>query len=371
MLDFMEADRTLLCDLNAKIHDPECSPSELCTEQAQAQEKPDAFTYPVLTLPNDITSEIFTRFVPVYPAVPPLTGIASPTTLTHVCRQWRQVALATPALWRAIYNSGRELGEIRDMAKTWIKRSEPYPLSIEINVDSPDVLRGLLMQPSAITTGRWAHLKLRIPSSFSARLGLSSMPILQSLDFFGTLSLFLPYAGFAFYDVPQLRTVCLSDHAVSKISLPWEQLTSLTLLCVHAWEGIKILRQVPNLVTCALRLRSRARPESDLPLLCLEPLTLTLWTSSLLVTGFFASFVTPCLRKLGVHDVFLGAEPISTLGSFILKSGCSLQEVCITGDMTTARCESYRRAFPSIPTFSFPDECEEEDDGDTENCDSS
>ncbi|KAJ7641164.1 hypothetical protein FB45DRAFT_712335, partial [Roridomyces roridus] len=57
---------------------------------------------PVLTLPNEITSEIFVHFLPPYPVCPPMTGLDSPTSLTHICRQWREIALATPKLWRAI-----------------------------------------------------------------------------------------------------------------------------------------------------------------------------------------------------------------------------------------------------------------------------
>ncbi|KAJ6504124.1 hypothetical protein C8R47DRAFT_177927 [Mycena vitilis] len=54
------------------------------------------------TLPNEITSEIFLHFLPVYPRCPPLTGNLSPTCLTHICRRWREIALTTPALWRAM-----------------------------------------------------------------------------------------------------------------------------------------------------------------------------------------------------------------------------------------------------------------------------
>ncbi|KAJ6504128.1 hypothetical protein C8R47DRAFT_1247934 [Mycena vitilis] len=40
------------------------------------------------------------------PTCPPLTGTLSPTLLTIICRQWREIALALPALWRAtVYRS--------------------------------------------------------------------------------------------------------------------------------------------------------------------------------------------------------------------------------------------------------------------------
>ncbi|KAJ6479467.1 hypothetical protein C8R47DRAFT_1019155, partial [Mycena vitilis] len=57
---------------------------------------------PVLTLPTETISEIFIQFFPSYPSRPPLTGNLSPRLLTQICRSWRQIALTTPSIWRAI-----------------------------------------------------------------------------------------------------------------------------------------------------------------------------------------------------------------------------------------------------------------------------
>ncbi|KAJ7020267.1 hypothetical protein C8F04DRAFT_909373, partial [Mycena alexandri] len=66
------------------------------------QEELDSYKYPVLTLPTEIICEIFIHFLPVYPECPPPAGILSPTNLTQICRQWRDIALAIPTLWRAM-----------------------------------------------------------------------------------------------------------------------------------------------------------------------------------------------------------------------------------------------------------------------------
>ena len=144
--------------------EPSISESALLAEQSQVQESFDGYIYPVLTLPNEITSEIFICFLPDYPATPPLTGLASPTTLTHVCRQWRAVALATPVLWRAIkFHTGRTThAQIRRISDEWMKRAGSCSLSIDINTPDGDFVCEIQAEPSA---ERWEHLQLFSPLS--------------------------------------------------------------------------------------------------------------------------------------------------------------------------------------------------------------
>ncbi|KAJ7822363.1 hypothetical protein B0H13DRAFT_1659736, partial [Mycena leptocephala] len=80
-------------------------------------------------LPNEIIFEIFIHFLPIYPAWP-FTGLLSPTTLTHICRQWREITLTTPLLWRAIGLSDERRS---DICNTWLTRSRRCPLSIHVN----------------------------------------------------------------------------------------------------------------------------------------------------------------------------------------------------------------------------------------------
>ncbi|KAJ7187330.1 hypothetical protein C8R46DRAFT_1059491 [Mycena filopes] len=70
--------------------------------RAKEDEEEDPIPYPVLTLPNEIVSEIFIRVLPPYPECPPWKGSLSPSLLTQICRKWREIALSTPELWRAM-----------------------------------------------------------------------------------------------------------------------------------------------------------------------------------------------------------------------------------------------------------------------------
>ncbi|KAJ7704591.1 hypothetical protein B0H17DRAFT_13815 [Mycena rosella] len=103
------ADRARIEGLDARIKEMEAQIQELQyavgalqQEKDSVQGRLDAYTYPVLTLPNEIMSEIFVHFLPVYPQRSPLIGPHSPSLLGQICRKWRDIALSTPALWRAV-----------------------------------------------------------------------------------------------------------------------------------------------------------------------------------------------------------------------------------------------------------------------------
>ncbi|KAJ7882301.1 hypothetical protein B0H13DRAFT_1629544, partial [Mycena leptocephala] len=99
MLSALAADRARVADIEARILELERSLAALRLQKTVVQERLDSYKYPVLRLPNEIVSEIFTHFLPIYPLCPPVAGLLSPTVLTHICRKWREIALTTPDLW--------------------------------------------------------------------------------------------------------------------------------------------------------------------------------------------------------------------------------------------------------------------------------
>ncbi|KAJ7772173.1 hypothetical protein B0H16DRAFT_1768717 [Mycena metata] len=71
MLDRLAADRARVADLEAQILHLHNSISTLRAERNLAQERLDSYRYPILTLPNEITSEVFMHFLPDYLSVLP------------------------------------------------------------------------------------------------------------------------------------------------------------------------------------------------------------------------------------------------------------------------------------------------------------
>ncbi|KAJ7841549.1 hypothetical protein B0H13DRAFT_2676765 [Mycena leptocephala] len=370
MLPGLEADRARVADLQAQISHLERSLSALRIEKTLAQERLDSYKYPVLTLPNEIVSEIFMQFLPPYPLYPPLIGLLSPTLLTHICRKWREIALGTPSLWSALttYHSGINIpfDLVIHAFDIWLNRSRCCPVSLQFDATGSqmDVAEFLaILVPHRV---RLESLDIHLSPSHLPILD-GPMPLLRYLD----LRLLGSGAGtkVVTFEVPLLRTVVLNDVATLSVILPWAQLTSLNLLWVYPHECVPILQQTSSLVRCKLELFPYSnQPWSDITLPCLESLTLQLADPDQPVADFLEIFIVPALRTLEIQEQFLEPNPIESLTAFISKSGCKLEDVEITG-LRSAPEASYLKAFPSIPRFSFNGEerSNESDSSDVDN----
>ncbi|KAJ7659262.1 hypothetical protein DFH06DRAFT_1195391 [Mycena polygramma] len=349
MLPSLEADRARVAELEVQILELERSLSALRTAQALVQDRLNSYTYAVLTLPSELVSEIFINFLPTYPSPPPLYGSCSPCLVTQICQRWRQIALATPALWRTISISGHDARELAPI-HIWLRRSKHCPLLIKVKAahSAPHVSEALTA--FFAHRSRWEQVDFEaFPSHLSTIEGPLPLPLLRCLH----LSLYeTPASTIAtFSDAPMLRTAFLNYAAAAKIALPWAQLTSLTLSWVIPEEWVPVLQQTVNLVHCSLEVTrgGTGDPPADIKLVCLKSLALKARKA---VDGCLETFIFPALHHLEVPESFLGANPIETLSSFISKSGCKLHEIRIIG-ATEVLIDSYRQAFPSIPNVSF------------------
>ncbi|KAF8169041.1 hypothetical protein K438DRAFT_1856062 [Mycena galopus ATCC 62051] len=360
MLAHLAADRALVTDIDAKILDLERSIFALRTEKQLVQERLNSYKYPVLTLPNELTVEIFIHFLPPYPDYSLFTGHDSPTLLAQVCRQWREIALETPTLWRAMSLSDPSIQFERKahLLDTWLSRSRCCPLSIHFSKDDiDDELHASEILAAVVPhRTRWEYLDLDLSPSHIAIIQ-GPMPLLCCLD------LTLDDGTISFREAPSLRSITLRATPPSKIAFPLQQITSLTLHLVYRSEYAAILQQTSNLVHCELSIVYDWRGTGDLPpehaieLPCLESLAL-LNEEPPDRAGFLGDFLVPALRSLRINESFLEPAPIDELASFISKSSCKLQQVCVRSRIEglVVSKASYREAFPSIHRFSFGDE---------------
>ncbi|KAJ7659265.1 hypothetical protein DFH06DRAFT_438750 [Mycena polygramma] len=178
------ADRARIANIEAEIRKLKRAIRGFRYEQDTIRARLDSYKYPVLTLPNELVSEIFLHFLPIYPACPPLTGCLSPNSLLQICRKWRQIALATPALWRAVKISFMHDEEQAPAVQAWLSRSGCYPLSIEAHQEMD--IEGQLLDVIAAHCTRWEHVKLQL--TLSDLPAHSSLPMLRQLELCQKLS---------------------------------------------------------------------------------------------------------------------------------------------------------------------------------------
>lgn len=67
--------------------------------------------------------------------------------------------------------------------------------------------------------------------------------------------------------------------------------------------------------------------------------------------GLLATFTTPALRRLRVAEALLQPDPVGTLVLLVSRSGCALEEICITGSSFPEHL--YRDALPDVASFKF------------------
>ncbi|KAJ7641198.1 hypothetical protein FB45DRAFT_1124739 [Roridomyces roridus] len=345
------ADRARVAAIDTEVSELEERIRVLQLEREPCKRRLDAYIYPVLTLPNEITSEIFIHFLPPYPACPRLRGLESPTSLTHICRQWREIALATPKLWRAFstFCTGKEAAQAR-VVQTWLDRSRSCQLSIRMVMGDLDALVAILLHRQ-----RWQNVELVIASS-EAALIKGPFPLLESLslsvdDFHYT------HPTTSFGDFPRLQAVTVDD-ARHGNWLPASQFTSLTFEDVASENYLPLLHGAANLVRLNLiHCDAGEPPQNGVNLARLETLVIVDdppegGTSSRLLD----MFTVPALHSLCISGELLGSDPISSLNLLISRSGCKLQQVLVTGESPNVPEKFFRAAFPSIPKIAFDSE---------------
>ncbi|KAJ6457795.1 hypothetical protein C8R47DRAFT_169746 [Mycena vitilis] len=356
---YLAAARARIADIRAQLLQLEETFERLQDEQASLQGELDGYIYPVLTLPNEIISEIFVHFLPVYPVRPRKTGLLSPGLLCQICRAWRQIALSTPTLWRAVRVSPAEEitstgleAELRAL-ETWLTRSRSCPLSIKIE----SAIFGHRVLPPFIEAiaphcERWEHIKLFGPLAYFRSIE-GPLPLLRSLAL-GFSTQMGPASVIVFHKAPLLHRLTLSlylDHYTSMI--PWSQLTVLIVHIIQPKECRLILNLTHRLVHCRLIVNESKEqtrtPQPTMTLLHLEMLVLQVRYAHGKADGLFGSLTLPALRRLQVSASLLQPGPVAGLRALVSRSACALQRVHIIGPTGTFdACEPCRKTWPAI-----------------------
>ncbi|KAF7366768.1 F-box domain-containing protein [Mycena sanguinolenta] len=254
------AERTQIEQLDAQILDLENSLQTLRNARNSLQQKLDDYTYPILTLPPEIVADIFGHYLLPYPLCSRAFGPRSPTTLSRICHSWREIALSTPTLWRAIslyISSSTDLPKRLECLQSWLALSRSCPLSIRLEgqiFSQPDSRLDFGPFIAAIIphSARWEYLKVELPLDYQHH-GLQGLRACSSLR---GLSLSGGWWGpdwNPFFEAPQLRAVVLEQFCLNPTPhFIWAQLTTLRVDLIPPSRFMDILHHTVNLVHCRL-----------------------------------------------------------------------------------------------------------------------
>ncbi|KAJ7152949.1 hypothetical protein C8R46DRAFT_478893 [Mycena filopes] len=313
----------------------------------------------MLTLPPEITSEIFVHCLSDYPEFPPLydTTQNSPLALCRICHAWRDVALATPRLWRAIditidSRSGAHLPQMLSLLQLWLARSGDGPLSLRLIIwlDSSLPVIERFCQTLAPHRHRLQNLVLDAKSEHLDFLR-GAMPLLRDLTLGWTHSNIGERTDL-FDQIPRLRNLVLQSFDRGHMQLPLAQLTSIDVQSLYTADCVNILRAAPNLLHCRFSILEDLDhiPNAIPAHHNLRHLILDMEEG--LNDSLVVNLTLPALRTLKLYE---NGATHAALTAFISRSQCRLDELCITEATLTEA--AYREALPSIRviTVEIPD----------------
>ncbi|KAJ7633148.1 hypothetical protein FB45DRAFT_522992 [Roridomyces roridus] len=359
----LAATRARIAQLGAEMEKLQRLMDSLLAEREKCHQTLADYKYPILTLPAEITSEIFLQFLPSYPERSRVIGPHSPSFLLQICRQWRDVALTTPALWSTVelilrVDSSRYHAQQLDLLKMWLQRSGNCSLSVLlesiIGVDDDRTIVEECIDALLCHASRWQDMEI-ILSPEGLRKIAGSMPLLHSLTIGMESREERPKTPVAlFTDAPALKRVLLyGSFDPFLVALPWFQITTLRAEALYAKEAIEILRHATMLEDCSLDILSNDSPEPStassippLPLRSLRLQSVGAFTDEM--HQLFKALRLPVLQTLSVREDFLGPDPVATLAA-VCRNGYP-HEIEVIRPRTSR--ESYAGAFP-LASFTF------------------
>ncbi|KAJ7167731.1 hypothetical protein C8R46DRAFT_255959 [Mycena filopes] len=227
---------------------------EVEQRKAAVQAALDAVIFPILTLPPEITVEIFLHYAVAVHAHrldprPPPKDILN---LTMICRGWRDLALSIPGLWSIldarIMRRVPAQGEMAAVADSWFSRAGALPLCLRWMGD-PAELDAVLHQHAP----RLQDLSLTMAVSHVCDLvDTLSFPLLQTLNLSDFAANILPSTTppiLAFRATPRLRHLYVYGISPpSLVGIQWELLESLRMSFVPGHQCLDIISQAPSLL---------------------------------------------------------------------------------------------------------------------------
>ncbi|KAJ7167673.1 hypothetical protein C8R46DRAFT_1191754 [Mycena filopes] len=323
--------RRRLVELDAEIIEQEAVLDTLERNRlAVQQELEDTSTFPVLTLPVEITTEIFIWCLPTIEELRAHHALRSdgkpaeplaPLSLASCCRLWRAIALATPSLWTtlplffrddSITTSGRE--DLAEFIDRWLDRAAAIsPLTFVFHIPPLPYSSYHLYVRTSLHCVRDAlrrcaqtleHLDLT-----ANVFDLSSLLNLYPIDFPLLQRIVIgiddednqhPHPCPKSFEAPQFSELSLRDSALlSSYTLPLTQLTRFE----GGMDDLQLFQLAPNLIEakCCFYFSERTPSRRIITHPGLRFLTLSFYDNPNF-EYILGQLTLPALLSLDLHD---------------------------------------------------------------------
>ncbi|KAJ7626558.1 hypothetical protein DFH06DRAFT_1481033 [Mycena polygramma] len=340
---------TSLGDLRSQLSRLDTLIASLTAERQRLQAESDAIVYPVLSLPTEITEEIFQRCLLSQPQMP--CPSKAPLLLTQICQHWREIALNTPGLWQSLLFKDRESSV--ELLRLWLSRSGTLPSTFSLHCWDP-LRASTLIEAVMPHAHRWQDVQFGLPLSsfgdFNLKLRHTSFPILRaiSLDILQRTADDQITETVAIKDAPALCEVHVSTFPKIKILVSWSQMASLTLRDgVEFMECLSLLRACPALVNLTVHTCGFAASHTDvLALHSLQALDCNISDGA----DTLLQYLTPSrLERLAITDTGT-VERASVLTAFLRRSFCQIRYLSLLlPNANTVLPENLALFFRAVP----------------------
>ncbi|KAJ7176273.1 hypothetical protein C8R43DRAFT_1197909 [Mycena crocata] len=224
---------------------------------------------PVASLPPEIISKIFGHCLPCHPFNTAPSPNDAPLLTAQISAQWRNIALATPALWTHMdidTDDDSEEESAVGILKLWSSRAGGLPLTYLFGSSNPQLARRLIDAVMPFYQ-QWGHVNLGIPAAaFPSlrRLADHELPALVCLKLYAPwkrgeeegdwiLSAAVPSEPIIIRHAPRLREVQLLNIPLRYVHIPWEHLETLEICDTGTdEEELSLLRRCTNLQSLTL-----------------------------------------------------------------------------------------------------------------------
>ncbi|KAJ7203838.1 hypothetical protein GGX14DRAFT_648045 [Mycena pura] len=181
--------RAQLGDIDKSMAELESQMTSLRAQKERVLKDLESIAYPVLTLPNEITVEIFLHFVTVMRQEnhrpQPYYGLLR---LASVCQTWRAVTLSRHAFWNdevtVACDNIRDAGQL---LAACLPRAGSLPLDLDIELPADDSSMGTIISTLSLYGSQWRRVRLSSPNVIQLPIDRlpSTFTLLERLEFFG------------------------------------------------------------------------------------------------------------------------------------------------------------------------------------------